>query len=213
MQLMSTRTAPGVRPVSAKTARARHTLGFSLIEVLVALLIISIGLLGIAKMQALALSNTAGARVRALAAIEADSLAATLETDRSYWASLTANLTVTVTTRSSGAPTITASPADSSLTTTINCLSGTGTNAPCTAHKMAGYDLQQWATYLQDVMGGANGGNAFASLICTPPAGTTPTTCTISIQWAEQAVAANGAETSGSSTALTTATYTLVVNP
>ena len=42
------------------------------------LLVISIGLLGIAKMQALALSSTGTAKMRSLAAIEAASLASTI---------------------------------------------------------------------------------------------------------------------------------------
>ena len=43
--------------------------GFSLIEVMVAIVVISAGLLGIAKLQALALSNTSTARLRSLAAL------------------------------------------------------------------------------------------------------------------------------------------------
>ncbi len=52
-----------------------RTQGFSLIEVMVALIIIAVGMLGIAKMQALALSNTESSGVRSLVAIEAASLA------------------------------------------------------------------------------------------------------------------------------------------
>jgi prepilin-type N-terminal cleavage/methylation domain-containing protein len=56
--------------------------GFSLIEVMVALIIIAVGMLGIAKMQALALSTTESSGVRSLVAIEAASLAATMHTNR-----------------------------------------------------------------------------------------------------------------------------------
>ena len=61
-------------------------LGFSLVEVMVALIIICVGLLGIAKLQALMLSNTGTSRMRALAALEASSIAATMHADRDYWA-------------------------------------------------------------------------------------------------------------------------------
>ena len=70
--------------------------GFSLVEVMVALLVVSIGLLGIAKMQALALSSTGSAKMRSLASIEAASLASTLHADRAYWSSLPVAVTATV---------------------------------------------------------------------------------------------------------------------
>ena len=131
--------------------------GFSLIEVLVALLVISIGLLGIAKMQALALSNTNGGRMRALAAIEAASLAATMQAERNYWGQLTANPTsVTVTGAPGSPPTVTVTDtADSALSGSVSCLPSTtttiglctgavsciSTTTPCTAQKMAAEPL------------------------------------------------------------------------
>ena len=76
------------------------TRGFSLIEVMVAILIISIGLLGVAKMQALSLSNTGNSRLRALAAVEAGSIASMMQADRGYWTTVPtvgADLTATIT--------------------------------------------------------------------------------------------------------------------
>src|SRR6201987_2468405 len=60
--------------------------GFSLVEVLVAVVVICTGLLGIAKLQALSLSNTSTARLRSLAALEAASLASAMHSNRQYWA-------------------------------------------------------------------------------------------------------------------------------
>src|SRR5262249_61998101 len=60
--------------------------GFSLVEVMVAVVIICVGLLGIAKMQALALSSTTTSRLRALAAIQAAGLASAMHSNREYWA-------------------------------------------------------------------------------------------------------------------------------
>ena len=48
---------------------AKHERGFSLIEVLVALIIIGVGMLGIAKIQALSYASTGTAAQRSIAAI------------------------------------------------------------------------------------------------------------------------------------------------
>ena len=117
----------------------RRPPGFSLVEVMVALIIICVGLLGIAKLQALMLSNTGDSRMRALAALEASSIAATMHADRDYWASTpAATTTVDDTVATKGI-----TSADSTLATTPDCYSG-GSDAPCTAAKMAAFDLQNW---------------------------------------------------------------------
>jgi type IV pilus assembly protein PilV len=196
-----------------------RTRGFSLIEVLVALLVISIGLLGIAKMQALALSNTNGGRLRALAAIEAASLASAMEAERNYWGNLTVTENVTVSS-AAGSATVT-SPQDTTLAGTVTCpasasaaattmTSCTGTvtcistATPCNAQKMAAYDLQQWAGRLQEIMGTS----ASASVICT--ATTPPVSCQITVNWAEQTVNSNTSEAGGT---MGIPSYTLFVNP
>ena len=179
--------------------------GFSLVEVMVALLVISIGLLGIAKMQALALSNTSGARLRALAALEAAGLAATMQADRNYWSAITATTTATVTT---GAVT---AASDATLKTTVVCMKGAASSAaPCNVSQMAGYDLQQWATDLQGVLG--NGANA-ASVTCNTATATDPVSCMITINWTESQVNTNSVEAGGNNAALTNPSYTLFVDP
>jgi type IV pilus assembly protein PilV len=195
--------------------------GFSLIEVLVALLVISIGLLGIAKMQALALANTNGGRLRALAAIEAASLAASIEAERTYLGNLSQTETITITS-GSGTATIT-SPQDSTIAGTATCPASSSANSmtvnacsttitcnttgtPCTAQKMAAYDVQQWAGRLQEIMGPS----AAASIVCTvttpaPP----PISCQITVNWYEETVNSNASESS----AMAIPSYTLFVNP
>jgi type IV pilus assembly protein PilV len=182
--------------------------GFSLVEMLVALLVISIGLLGIAKMQALALSNTNGGRLRAIAAIEAGGLASLIASNHNYWGALSSALTITVTAGSSG-PTITST--DSTLSTSLTCLSGaSGTKAPCSAQKMAAYDLQTWAGEFKTVMSGVNASNYFAQVSCNAlTAGVTQVTCQVTVNWTEQNVAGN----TQSTTAMASPTYTLFVSP
>src|ERR1700759_974300 len=114
----------------------RNAAGFSLIEVLVALIIISVGLLGVARMQALSLSNTNAARLRSLAAIEAASLASAMHADRAYWSANYPTITVAGTAITSS---------DGGLTTAVNCNSGGGT-APCNATQLAAADLNEWVT-------------------------------------------------------------------
>lgn len=183
--------------MSARNTKSR-LLGFSLVEVMVALIIICVGLLGIAKLQALMLSNTGASRMRALAALEASSIAATMHADRDYWASTPpATTTVDDTTANKG---ITSS--DSTLQTTPNCYSGQA-DAPCTAAKTAAFDLQLW---MNDMYGTLRGSTS--TIACATNVGVV--SCTITINWQEQTVAANTQE--GTNT-FQSQRYQLVVNP
>ena len=172
--------------------------GFSLIEVMVALIIICVGLLGIAKLQALMLSNTGASRTRALAALEASSIAASMHADRDYWSSGTPPATTTVTTTTNS---ITST--DPILQTAPGCLYG-GSDAPCTSSaKMAAFDLNNWMTDMGSVLPGST-----ASIVCATNAGVV--TCTIGITWQENTVGSNTQE--GTAT-FQNQSYQLVVNP
>jgi type IV pilus assembly protein PilV len=165
--------------------------GFSLVEVMVALVVVSIGLLGIAKMQALALSSTGTAKMRSLASIQAASLASTLRADRSYWSKITANLTVSV---SSTTGAVTAVP-DSTLNTApaSHCASAA---APCTSAQVAAQDLSDWAQTLIAVLPAGS-----AVVKCNVDATlANPVTCSIQLTWNENVVALNTA-TSATATA------------
>jgi len=194
------------------TSAAIHRLGgFSLVEVMVSLAVISIGLLGIAKMQALALSSTTVASARSLAALQASSLAASMHANRAYWAAggLTPAAGITVTGATVNDATLAAEP-DCSVVG----------NQPCDAVQVAGYDLQQWAASLAALLP-----NDTALVKCTAVVGV-PITCTIQISWSEKAVAltqqeATQAATNAAACAANVAscakfqrpTYTLYVEP
>jgi type IV pilus assembly protein PilV len=175
--------------------------GFSLVEVMVAVLIISIGLLGIAKMQALALSSTGNARLRALASLEAASLASAIRANRTYWAASATAVGTDLVVKTSGATV--ASSSDGTLTTAANCAFG-GSNAPCTTGSLAAYDVQQWATQINNLIPGV-----ISTIDCTLPAVGTPVTCTIQINWTENEVAANTTATG----TMAVPQYTLYVEP
>ncbi len=185
----------------------RRSTGFTIVEVMVALVIISVGLLGIAKMQALALSSTGVSRLRSLAAIEAASLASAMHANRAYWSKATLVQPIAVT----GATATTSDVNLRAALTTVNAAGGdyciTGAGAPCAPVTMAGADLQAWATELNTMLP-----NATAQITC--PSGFTPLSCTILINWTENAAAMNTQSANAPATgAFQIPTYTLYVEP
>jgi type IV pilus assembly protein PilV len=185
------------------------TQGFTLVEVLVALIVISIGLLGIAKLQALALSSTATAGKRSIAALEAAGMASAMHADRGYWDSAAVANTFNL----SGTSFTTG---DGSLAPGPACLIGSA----CSQAQMAAYDLVQWASSLSSTLGTTYTG----TITCTPPgtgAPPTPASCQITLKWIEnvvatdatQAAAAQANIASNTPPAIQTPTYTLFVTP
>ncbi len=204
-----------------------HSAGFTLVEVLVAVIIIGIGLLGVAKMESVALGSTGVAQQRSIAALEAASLAGAMHANRGYWgiglAPTTITLTGTTITQSGGG----------SLSTAVNCTVGVAGNAaPCTPTQVAGADLQQWAA---DVNGAPSYSNPsgpagtptpltlfpalppqLTTITCSQNVGV-PVTCTIKIVWSENTVAANAqgnnASAASAATGFNIPTYSLYVEP
>lgn len=109
--------------------------GFSLLEALIALLILAVGLLGVAGMQAAALYQTHSSTVDGLAAIDAQSLAAEISANTAglaYYNSTSAT----------------------SVTSSAQC---TNAAAPCTPDQMATYNLSRWGTNLATSLPKGNG--------------------------------------------------------
>lgn len=173
------------------TKPAPRQTGFTLLEVLIALLVISIGLLGIAGMQALAINNTSVARVQSLAALQAASLASAMQANEAYWQKTGATTNTSV----NGAVLT-----DATLNSyTVNC-STTVCNLPV---QMAAWDVKQWGQDLAALLPGGSG-----QIVCTNNAGT-PITCSISVNWQEKNVALNA----GPGAALPLQSYSMVVQP
>lgn len=186
-----------VATLSSKRTHApgsSRSTGFSLVEVMVAVVIICVGLLGIAKMQSMSISNMAISRQRSLAAFEAASLASAMHTNRAYWANAPAGFQVTVNPKAT--PSIQSS--DGALATQAVADVGNQTACQGTAAglpacplplNLAAYDLARWAVSLQGLLP-----NPTATISCPNVAGANiPTSCTIQINWAENAVASNQA--------------------
>jgi type IV pilus assembly protein PilV len=169
---------------------------------MVALVVVSLGLLGIAKMQALALASTGTAKMRSLAAIEAASLASTMHADRNYWSSITTNLNITFSS-SAGL-----SSSDGRLNTapTSQCKSAA---APCTSDQLAAQDLSEWLGTVLQVLPGLG----LSSINCTVDGtGKNPVTCKVTLSWVENVVALNtstnaAATSAQNKTALTNAAF------
>ena len=182
--------------------------GFTLIEVLVALVITAIGLLGIAKIQALAYANTGSASVRALVAIQASGLAATMHANRVYWSlgSAPSPLIITNTTIS-----------DNTLNTTAtgvtDCDMG-GALAPCSSPAvLAAFDLHTWARGISGLLPSAN---PVTTITCNPTNVSLTLNCVIQITWNEKTVSLNAQSAAGTTSGTTgtfAPTYTLYVEP
>jgi len=174
------------------TRLARAVRGFSLIEVLIAVLVVAIGLLGFAKMQALAVGSTRSSGTRAIVALQTSALAAAMRANEAYWAAGLAPATFTV----NGAVL-----SDSTLNGfAVNCTSGA-----CTPAQMAAFDLKNWGTSLLALFPSSGG-----TVSCSTVVGS-PVTCTITVSWSEKTVAINAATAAGS--APRTLNYTLLVQP
>jgi type IV pilus assembly protein PilV len=204
--------------------------GFTLIEILVAMLIVAVGMLGIAKMQAMSYASTGTATFRSLAAIEAASLASAMRANRSYWTAATGTgmpatgMTMTVT---AGSPNPTTTISDGNVTidpTSAHPLLVCSTGHPLSAYLIAGCDLSDWAKSINRVLPAVK-----AQVSCAPGAAvsgvTPPISCTIELNWTENQTGINAQSQTTTTTPLQVATpsvngsstgqtnYTLYVEP
>ena len=160
---------------SLVTSGIKYRPGFSLIEVMVALLVTSTGLLGIAKMQALTISTTKTAGSRSLIAMQTSSLAARMQANTAFWAAFGTKQTFFA----------------DSTTGKITSLTGNlqeSTNAcvtKCTSDVVAARDMTQWMQAMS-----AQVPSYKAQVDCSDNL-TGPVSCTIYGEWNEKMVAMN----------------------
>ncbi len=176
---------------------ARHgAAGFTLIEVLITLLVVSVGMLGLAKLEAAAVSESKASRVRSLMSFQAESLASLMRANRAYWATTASPLPgFTITT-------------DGNLTYPTGMSAGTDPackTAPCSASSLAYLDLKTWGTAYTGTFPGAT-----ATITGTTTAA--PTGYDIKLAWVEGRVAINRA-TAGAGAASDAVSMILHVQP
>jgi type IV pilus assembly protein PilV len=164
--------------------RAGTRRGFTLLEVMIAMFVTAIGLLGLAKMQALAISSTQNAGSRSLIAFQVGSLVSAMHANKSYWgyggAPATFSAQGLVVTDSSGELNASVSGA---------CLS-----ASCSPAQLAAVDLQAWAASM-------NGRVPTYKAIfnCTTDI-TAPIGCEIFVSWSENRIGISKATSGGADT-------------
>ena len=160
-----------VRQPSAGLRRA----GFSLIEVMITLAITAVGLLGVAKMQTLAIGNTKTAGSRALAAIHAAGMASAVHANKAYWAAGLAPASVSVSGNALS---------DATLQDQItDCVKNS-----CTPVQMAAYDLKVWGAALTRQLPGGAG-----ALACPSVLSPIRVECTLTVSWSERHIGVNPA--------------------
>jgi type IV pilus assembly protein PilV len=159
--------------------------GFSLLEALIAFVIIMIGLLGVAGLQALGVRSSGQAHLRTLASLDAHSLAASMRANRDYWAKLTPPASILIQAPASGT-TVTITPAIDSA----NCVSET-----CTPEQTAGYNLKRWGSQLATMQH-----EATAKITRIANSGTSASAYKVRVVWSEQHMQGQGVNAPSSAT-------------
>ncbi len=186
--------------------------GFSMIELMVAVLIISVGLLGVAKIDAVTVSEGTVSTVRLAIVNDVASLAGAMRANEMYWQTSTVPTFVSVSagTAQQGGSTLSVTAPSELMSSQIPSGNCTNSSLACTPAQMAALDLQQYATVLSQVIPGG-----FSSISCTQAASaTSPAICQVSVQWSENQVAINNAVHAAAAKQPTqTQIYTQMVQP
>jgi len=176
--------------------------GFTMVELLITILIVTVGILGLAKMQAAAVSNTAVSRTRALMTYQAESLAGMIRSNRKFWVTSGNYATwPSFNVSTAGAAT------QSGMTSVATCV---GSGVTCTPAQLAYDDLMNstygWAAKFNNGTTGSAFPGASASVVCVSASGgtcaanpTSPHGYDITLTWDQKLVAINKT-TAGSQT-------------
>lgn len=143
---------------------SNHQTGFALIEVLIAVLVLAIGLLGLAGLHAAGFRDNHGAFIRTQATYAVNDLADRMRANR--FSAIAGNYEV------AAAPTA----------PTFDCIAnftGTTTAGLCNSAEMATADLVAWYAFLGNAMPGGN-----ATIVCNPVGCGLNAIHTITVTWA-----------------------------
>lgn len=163
-----------------KLLRSRHK-GFTLIEVMVALVILAVGLLGMASLMARSQKSNESAYSRSQATLMAYDFVERMRTNLVDPADTTKNYKVLyVTDTSSNAST--ANTSSYALSSLPNCSTPTGT-LPTGGASRATYDIAAWCSALKTSLPSVDSGNTKVSFDTSLLANLGVATVTVTIQW------------------------------
>ena len=146
--------------------------GVSLLEVLISIIVIAIGVLGLAKMQALSIATTQISSSRGLIALQANSLAALLHANTGFWQQTAVPC--------NGATACTLTGATTAVFGTPPALSSCTFTTACNAQQMSALDLNTWMANMNTAVPTYS-----LNINCSKP-GTAPTSCVLAISWLEK---------------------------
>ncbi len=155
-----------LEPPTRSPVAARAEAGFTMVEVLVALVIMSTGLLGIAKLVLYSAHSNDSAYMRSQATELAYEILDTMRANRAQALAGSYNTALATGPALPGAL----------------CL---GTGANCTAAQLAAYDIYQWKERLAAPAGALPSGEGSVSVV-----GANPATATIIVSWDDSAAQA-----------------------
>lgn len=159
--------------------------GFTLIEVMIALVVTATGLLGVAKIQAAAIANTKISGSRALIALQTGSLVSAMHANPGFWAAGAAPISWTVSKS--------AAPSNAGLAADVSALGGC-IAVTCTPVQLAAVDVQEWASSMATQFPTYK-----AQVDCPTPVAPLPVSCTVFVKWDEKAIAISKSTTGGDS--------------
>lgn len=175
-----------------KMSRRHH--GFTLIEVMIALLLTGAGLLGIAKIQAMIISVTKDSGTRSLIATQVGSLASSMHANPAFWAAAGVPALVTA-----SGTTVTDS------THTLDSGAVSDCTMACTPAKLASSDLANWVADMNNQFPGYT-----AKITCST---TVPVDCSVYVTWLEKMVAINQTTATGPSNQVSAESFSVYVKP
>ncbi len=149
--------------------------GFSLLESLISLSLLSVGILGIAALLTQGYASIKTSGMRTIAALQASSLASAMYANHAFWANAKAgdirfSATGTTINASQGLE-----PAS-----TLSCKASTSGRSPCTPAAIAAVDVAAWSTSVSSALASVR-----TAITCTTPSNQ-PRSCAIEIRWSER---------------------------